>query len=164
MARQEFTAAAPGMGLMRSITWGVINGIIALCGIVWLIMGLAKTGGKDIFVGLTWIVVGGVNLVSWYRLRQPLVIIEDDAVVWRSGMRMRRHALADLALSPDPFDVTVLRLQTRGGRFLRLPRDGVAKAAELEGLLQARLQRKESAVSTPAPADTTSDPTAGPAS
>lgn len=93
---------------------GGFNGVVGLLGLVWLVLGLGTTGGKDTVAGVIFIVVAGVNLALWYRLRQPLVVVEDDAVFWRSGFGMRRHALDDLALAPDPFDLSVLRLQTRG--------------------------------------------------
>lgn len=139
MARQEFYPTTWGVKILSSGAWAAVAGLLIVLGIVWVLMGLFKTGGRDVFSGLTWLLVGSVNLAQWYRLRRPAVIVDDDAVFWRTGLGMRRHDLADLALSPDPFDVTVLRLQTRSGKFLRLPRDGVARAAELERLLHARI-------------------------
>lgn len=139
MARHEFFPATPGGRFFRSVVWGAFLAVSSLSGVVALLFGLFKTGAADAVLGALLILGSLEGLYRWFGARRPLVVVEDDAVVWRSGLRMRRHALSDLAFSPDPFDVTVLRLQTRGGKFLRLPRDGVAKAAELERLLEARL-------------------------
>lgn len=162
MARHEFYPATLGSSLFRSLPWAVFVAISGVAGVVALLLGLLRTGAADAVLGALLMIGALESLYRWYSGRRPLVVIEDDAVVWRSGMGMRRHALGDLAFSPDPFDVTVLRLQTRGGKFLRLPRDGVARAAELERLLQARLERGEAGAATAAPSDGSSGPTGGP--
>lgn len=140
MARHEFFPATLGSRFFRSLPWAVFVAVSGVVGVVALLLGLLTTGAADVVLGALLLIGALEGLYRWYSGRRPLVVIEDDAVVWRSGLGMRRHALDDLAFSPDPFDVSVLRLQTRGGKFLRLPRDGVAKAAELERLLAARLE------------------------
>lgn len=142
MARHAFYPATLGSRFFRSVVWGAFLAVSSLAGVVALLFGLFKTGAADVVLGALLMVGSLEGLYRWFGARRPLVVVEEDAVVWRSGLGMRRHALSDLAFSPDPFDVTVLRLQTRGGKFLRLPRDGVAKAAELERLLEARLEAR----------------------
>ncbi|MEP0774597.1 MAG: hypothetical protein HRF46_09580 [Acidobacteriota bacterium] len=162
MARHEFFPATPGPCFFRSLAWGVFLALSSVAGVVALLFGLLKTGAADAVLGALLMVGSLEGLYRWFGARRPLVVVEDDAVVWRSGLGMRRHALNDLAFSPDPFDVTVLRLQTRGGKFLRLPRDGVARAAELERLLEGRLGGGVAA--TPATATPVGPPVAAPAS
>lgn len=154
MARYEFFPAPQGARLFRSLPWGVFLAASAVAGVVGLLFGLFKTGASDVVLGALLTMGAAEGLYRWTSWRRPLVVVEEDAILWRGGLGMRRHPLADLALSPDPFDVTVLRLQTRGGKFLRLPRDGVAKAAELEQLLEARLAPRAASPTpgaTPAP-------------
>jgi hypothetical protein len=140
MARHEFYPATLGGRFFASATWAVFLAAAAVAGVTALLLGSFTTGAMDAVVGAWLAIVSLEGLYRWYNARRPVVVVEDDALVWRSGLRMRRHPLKDLAVSPDPFDLTVLRLQTRSGKFLRLPRDGVARAAELERLLAARLE------------------------
>ena len=140
MARHEFFPVHLGARLAKSLPWGVFLMVSAGVGVTLLLIGALQRGFKDAGAGALLVICSLPGLYQWYNLRRPLVVVEDDTLVWRSGLTTRRHSLADLALAPDPFDVTVLRLQTRGGKFLRVPRDGVAKAAELERLLQVRLE------------------------
>ncbi len=157
MARHEFYPASLGARFFRSPAWAVFLAVSGLAGVTALLLGSLKTGAADAVLG-TLLAIGSLEgLYRWCSARRPLVVVEDEALVWRSGLSMRRHALDDLALSPDPFDLTVLRLQTRGGRFLRLPRDGVAKAAELERLLRARLEPTAASGRATAPTSEASD-------
>ncbi len=156
MGRYEFYPAILGPRFFTSSTWAVFLAVSAVAGLTALLLGSLKTGVADAVLGALLALSSLEGLYRWYNACQPVVIVEDEALVWRSGLRMRRHSLADLALSPDPFDVTVLRLQTRSGKLLRLPRDGVAKAAELERLLLARLQPGAGDTRGTAPSDTDS--------